>query len=411
MNNSTLIYHPQLSPEKPAMLAFFTFLSLPILVALFGTFLFSVVLGIKTIVHQIEYLPIFYFKESTLANHLLKKCRISSRIFKPAGWVKNKHIQTLMPWLVPKVNIQFDREYLQLRDRGIVALDWVLNLQLHKRKKRTVMVVIPGLTGNAVSCSQLCESAARKGFQPVVFNRRGHGNSSLTTPKLQSYGDPSDLRQVMKYIHGRFPKALITMVSYGTGSELMLSYLGEFGSSAYVYAGVCISPSFDIYHRTDKNINKVYDMFLLCYLKKILWTHAKALTKIVDIPKALCTWSLKKYDECVYCNMYGCENPEDFWDRNNPLRDVDDISIPLLFISSLDDPFYDKKNIPFDLFKYYPNFFMLTVERGGHCGFFENFSSNSWADKLALDYLEAILEFTIKGYTIDYHSSPARSTI
>jgi predicted alpha/beta-fold hydrolase len=35
--------------------------------------------------------------------------------------------------------------------------------------------------------------------------------------------------------------------------------------------------------------------------------------------------------------MYGYKDVEEFYDRNNPLRDVDDISVPLLFISSEDD--------------------------------------------------------------------------
>jgi abhydrolase domain-containing protein 15 len=92
----------------------------------------------------------------------------------------------------------------------------VENLHLHRKKRRTVLVIIPGLCGTAGGVSKICQYAAKRGFHPVVFNRRGLGNSFLTTPKLQSYGDPSDLRQVVKYLNGKYPKALITCVSYGT---------------------------------------------------------------------------------------------------------------------------------------------------------------------------------------------------
>ena len=109
--------------------------------------------------------------------------------------------------------------------------------------------------------------------------------------------------------------------------------------------------------------------------------------------------------------MYDYTDLDEFWDRNNPLRDVDDISVPLLFISSEDDPLHSHKHIPFDLFKYYPHFFLIMSKQGGHCGFIDDISTLSWADRVVIDYLEAILEFTMKGYTINYNKSPARSTI
>lgn len=54
------------------------------------------------------------------------------------------------------------------------------------------------------------------------------------------------------------PKARIGCVLYGTGIESLLSYLGEFGSSAHLSAGVCVSASFDIAHRTATKMNGLY---------------------------------------------------------------------------------------------------------------------------------------------------------
>ncbi|CAC5398602.1 ABHD15 [Mytilus coruscus] len=196
--------------------------------------------------------------------------------------------------------VQFKREYLQLKDRGVVALDWVVNLHLHRKKRRTVLIVIPGLCGTAGGLSKICQYAAKRGFQPVVFNRRGLGNSFLTTPKLQSYGDPSDFRQVIKYINGKYPKALVTCVSYGTGSECLLSYLEKFGSSAQISAGVSVSASFEVAHRTSTKLHGIYDLLFLTLLKRVVWKHAKALTKIIDVPKALKAWTYKQFDEAVF---------------------------------------------------------------------------------------------------------------
>ena len=90
---------------------------------------------------------------------------------------------------------------------------------------------------------------------------------------------------------------------------------------------------------------------------------------------------------------------EEYWERNNPIRDVDEIAVPVLCINSLDDPFYAGSTIPYDLFRCYPNFLKVATEKGGQCGFLERFPLKSWADCLCLDYLEAVFELTTRGYT------------
>lgn len=387
-------------------------LYLPFVVAIFGTVFFSLFMCIKTwIKPRSSGLPKLYFKDSALAAYLLKRCRLLNRKFDPPWWLRNAHVQTVVPYLFSLCATEFDREYLQTKDKGVVALDWVRHLHTHKRKQCTILLVIPGLTGSAVSVSKLCSVASKKGFRPVVFNQRGFGNSVLTTAKILSVGDPNDLRQVVKYIYGLYPKPLITMLGYGTGCSLVLSYLGEYGSSANLHAAACISPCFDITERFSKGLQGLYDILYLLKLKVILSVHSSALAKCVNFNKLLRSWTFKTFDEIVYAKLYNFTNAEEFWDKNNPLRDVDEISVPLLFINSLDDPFYFKESIPYDLFKYYPHFLMVATGRGGHCGFVDKLCDVSWAEALALDYLDSVLEFINKGYSICYGKNRLRSTI
>lgn len=91
---------------------------------------------------------------------------------------------------------------------------------------------------------QLCEAALSHGYLPVVFNRRSHNSSTLTTVTLQQFGDPADLREAVRYIRYQQPAGRLYAVSESTGSGLLLSYLGECGSSSYVTAAVCLSPVF-----------------------------------------------------------------------------------------------------------------------------------------------------------------------
>lgn len=140
-------------------------------------------------------------------------------------------------------------------------------------------------------------------------------------------------------------------------------------------------------------------------MKFIIWRYVWVFSDVIDVLGVLKFWFFKGFDSYVFLKMFGCEDLDEFYERNNFLRDVDDILILLLFLCSLDDFVYFKNFILYDLFKYYFNFFMFMLEIGGYCGFREKMILVLWVDKILLDYLEVILEFIIKGYRIDYYKS------
>ena len=66
------------------------------------------------------------------------------------------------------------------------------------------------------------------------------------------------------------------------------------------------------------------------------------------------------------------------------------IKIPVMCLSSVNDPVIPREQIPYDEVKKRPNALLVTTEYGGHCGFKEQsglFGMDNWADKLTLDYL------------------------
>lgn len=368
--------------------------SFSVILTVIGTFVLTTIFCIKYIFMSRDIVPSVYCKESSLANHLLKRCTLLKRPFKPSFWAPNGHMQTLLGSLLPGPTLEFDREYLQLKDKGILALDWVNTALFSVRRSSAIILVFPGVASTATSVSNFCDVASKKGYRVVVFNRRGHGNSAMTTTKMPGFGDPSDSRHVVEYIHQKHPRASIIVASMGSGASQLISYLGEYGSSSLVRAGVCISPPYDTTELLSRGIPKLYEIMLLIKLKQILLTHAKALSKVVNINNVVGAWTLREFDKRFYCKLSGMNCVDSFWDRNNPMRDVDDIAVPLMFLNSFDDPICAKENIAFDLFQYYPNMLLVAMERGGHCGFLEGWHAHRWSDKLAVDYIQAVLEFT-----------------
>ncbi|XP_061197060.1 protein ABHD15-like [Saccostrea echinata] len=344
---------------------------------------------------ETENKPTLFYKESRLNEYLIRQCTNLKKPFRPAVWARNAHIQSFLGLFIQRNNVIYDREYLQLTDKGIVALDWCRIPDNPQKRTSPIVIVLPGQADDKKGVRTLCSKACGEGYRVVVINSRGHGSSYLATCKFQSYGDPTDLRQCVMYINRKFPKANITAIGVGSGSTVLFSYLGEFGSSTRLKAAAFISPPYEIDQDYLKDVPKFYQFVVLCGLKITLLRHSKALTKSVNLQSAFSSWNLLQYVEMVYCNPLGYSSMEDFLEKNNPLRDVDDIAIPVMCINSQDDPVCQQEHIPFDIFNYYPNMLLVSTKHGGHCGFWEGGVPESWSASLVLEYLSTVLDFTL----------------
>lgn len=334
-------------------------------------------------------------KDSSLTYHLIRRRGLLKRPFRPPLILSNAYIQTLAGLLCkPLEHYHFEREYLQVADKCVVALDWFRQSTEKIQRTSPILLIFPQLSGDAVAVGNLCKVGASKGMRTVVFNRRGHGSSFLLSADLTCIGDTSDTRKVVKYICNRFPLAKIVGIGLGEGCATLISYLGEYGSSSQMTAAVNISPAFTSAETFYQQIPKFYAIYLLLILKFMILRNWKVFCDVFDIKTlVLKTWNLKEFEYSVYNRIYGIESYEAFSQQFDPLRDVDDIAVPVLCINSVDDPISIKDNIPFELFQFYPNLLLLTVEKGGHCAFYENVNGDSWANKVAIKYVENVLEF------------------
>lgn len=364
------------------------------ILTVFGTMLVTILLYIKLCLSSCENLPKLYYKESTFNSHILHKCLALKRPFKQKWLTTNAHIQTLLWIFLPRAPVRFEREYLQMSDKGVIALDWTIEPLCNLKRSSPLLLVFPGITSDSQSVGQICVLAMKKGFRTVVFNYRGHGNSYLTTSKLQSFGDPQDVRQVIQYIRQKHPKSQLFALSVSSGSIPLFSYLGEYGSSAHLKASVFISPIYEISELTLKSLPWFYEFLLLMGLKRILLKHSQSICKHIDIMDAMQSWNILTYIEKVYTKFSESGSINQYLERFDPMRDVDDISVPVMCINSKDDPIWRQENIPYDIFQYYPNMILVSSEKGGHCGFYEGDGRcTSWAEDVSIEYLLAVLEF------------------
>lgn len=345
-------------------------------------------------------------KSSALAIYLLDTCTAFSETTN-SGWAQRilTHLHTILN-LFFSVETEFEiaRDHLQLMDQGIVSLDWVVGPRGTSKSRRStnvfpsppVLFIIPNSFGKITrNVQQLCSLAMEQGYYPVIFNRRGHNRCPLTTLKLQEFGDPSDLQAAISYIRFRYPSAKIFAVSESSGSGLLLSYLGERGSSTYLTGAVCISPIFRCQEWFESRIPWFYSWSVLLYQKFCLSRYTTVLGDIIHSEKLFRSSSLWEFEELLFCHTKRkVVSWQSYWEKNEPLRDVDEVAVPVLCICSEDDPIRGNvdSTLPLELFKTNPYFFLLLTKHGGHCGFFSQ-DSTIWSHRAALQYFKSVTEF------------------
>ncbi|XP_071850097.1 protein ABHD15-like [Apostichopus japonicus] len=348
-------------------------------------------------------LPKLYFKSSAMQDFLTQNCKILTSEYRCSPWLLSGWIQTLSNVFLRmcRHETSFTRNLFMAEDGGLVGLDWFLNGPT-LRKRAPIVLVIPCNNILALSEAVICAHAYRKGFLPVVFRKRGSAGIPLTSSSnYQSFGECSDLREVIKFVRKLDPKRKLISMGVGTGASLLLAYLGEYGSSCHLQAAVCISPWYSLERQLSSEHNNFSQWVFLQSLKVELSRSAGHLQSKIDLDQAFGASSAEEYLRNMIPFVDNCQDLEGFYEQNEPLSEIDEIAIPLLCIHSLDDPVVQKNDIPFDLFETIPHVTLVTTRRGGHGSFLHGWKANNWALDLATDYCQNVLKVMGKPHLLN----------
>ncbi|MDH3431192.1 MAG: hydrolase [Gammaproteobacteria bacterium] len=296
--------------------------------------------------------------------------------FKPARWLKHRHLQTIFPSLpwAWRQRVELRREILELPDGDDTAVDWLCAADALPRSA-PLLVILHGLEGSAASsyARMLMQAAYDRGWRPCVLHMRDCGDFRNRLPRRYHAGETNDIRFFLKTLQSGGQSGPMFAVGYSLGGNILLKYLGESGNDSRLAAAGAVCVPLDL-HKCAEALNigfsKIYQRHLLNNMKNSLRRKFDSHTAAFDWELAMKAETFAEFDDAVTAPLHGFENMNDYYDKCSSGQFLKNIERPTLIINSLDDPFMTPGVIP-DEDRLSDAILLEIAEAGGHVGFIE----------------------------------------
>jgi uncharacterized protein len=307
--------------------------------------------------------------------------------FHPPPFLRNGHIQTILPALLPRrLSIAFERERLELEDGDFLDLDWA-------RTGRDKLVILShGLEG----CSDgdynrgMATALHAAGWDVLAWNLRGCGKEMNRLPRSYHSGETGDLGAVIRSAATKYSR--IALIGFSLGGNLTLKYLGESSPHPAVIGAVAISVPIDLAASAraldQRWSNRIYlRRFMKSMIAKV---EAKALRFPDQLDASRCRTirTLQEFDDRYTAPIHGFRDAADYWTKSSARQYLDRITVPTLLLNARDDPFLTPECFPFAEAEPHSYLFLETPESGGHMGFIDLAHANElWSERRVVEFL------------------------
>jgi uncharacterized protein len=310
--------------------------------------------------------------------------------FSPPAFLRNPHLQTILPVLIPRrLPFRFVRERLELADGDFLDLDWL------SRRRARVAIISHGLEGSTANGYIRGTAAAldRAGWDVLAWNFRSCGGAPNRLPRFYHSGETGDLTAVI--LRAAVDYRCIALVGFSLGGNIVLKYLGEAPPHPAIVGAVAVSTPVDLAasaRALDQRAgNRIYlQRFMKTLVAKI---EAKATRFPADLDatgvRAIRTF--QQFDDRYTAPLHGFRDAEDYWERSSAHRYLGGIGIPALLLNALDDPFLTTESMPFADAERSASLTFEAPAHGGHAGFLDLANGlQRWSERRTVEFLEAI---------------------
>jgi predicted alpha/beta-fold hydrolase len=300
--------------------------------------------------------------------------RIVESNFRPASWLKNRHLQTIYPTLpwASSFRPRLRREILELPDGDETAVDWLV-ARVSPGRSAPLLVILHGLEGSARSsyARGLLAACETLGWHGCVMHFRDCGDYLNRLPRRYHAGETNDLRFFLKQLVESERYGPIAAAGFSLGGNVLLKYLGEAVDTSPLRAavGACVPLNLHVCAEAlNIGFSRVYQYYLLERMKNAIRRKFNPDTAAFNWQKAMSAKTFAEFDDVVTAPLHGFEGKDDYYDRCSSMHFLAAIERPTLIINAADDPFMTADVLPGEQ-SLSPSVEFELSQHGGHVGF------------------------------------------
>ncbi|CAX43949.1 acyltransferase, putative [Candida dubliniensis CD36] len=253
--------------------------------------------------------------------------------------------------------------------------------------EKPLLIILHGLSGG--SYEAYLRAVVDKiidpsfGFDAVVINSRGCANHTITSPQLYNGLWTNDVRYVInEIVSKRWPRKRVFLMGFSLGAAILANYLGQEGAyaSPQIKGSVAIGCPWDFVDgsfqlRESVIGHYIYSPTMANNLLKLLNNHhillANDLVKeYKEDPTRNEIKFLKQFDNKFTAKMFGLNSADEYYRKASPIQRLLKVRVPMVILSSLDDPVVGSRSLPFSEVDLNPYVSLITTSVGGHLGWF-----------------------------------------
>lgn len=326
--------------------------------------------------------------------------RIRPSDFRPAPWLRNRHLQTIYPSIplpgIPKPLLV--RDTLELPDGDVTVIDWLAGLP-ETTETSPLLIVLHGLESSAKStyARQLLHAAGAHGWRAAVLHFRDCGDYRNRLPRRYHAGETEDLRYFLRKLRRDGHSGPLLAAGFSLGGNVLLKYLGESASDTPLVAAAAVSVPLNLHASAaalSRGFSRVYQEYLLRRMKKSISRKFNPYTAAFDWNRAMRARTFAEFDDAVTAPLHGFADKDEYYDRCSSVRFLDRIARPTLIINALDDPFMTPDVIPTED-RVSAAVTIEVSECGGHVGFIHGgmpWNPRYYVPKRIIGFLETQVE-------------------
>ena len=318
--------------------------------------------------------------------------------YRPPLWLRNGHVQTVLPTLFRRVGgVAYRRERIGLPDGDFLDLDWAFERARGGSAgdgRQRVAVVAHGLEGSAdrAYVRGMARALGARGWAVCAWNMRGCSGEPNRALRATHSGASEDLDAVVAHVLGTGPGAL-ALVGFSLGGNVTLKWLGERGEGVdgRVVGAVAVSVPVDLASAAETMGHWSRRVYMRRFMESLA---AKAEEKSRRFPGAPDPspvgrmTSFAQFDEHVTAPVHGFESAADYWRRSSAGPVLGGVGVPTLLVQALDDPFLSPACYPTRAAAENPHLTLLAPRWGGHVGFVAP-GGEFWSETVAARFLGA----------------------